>query len=83
MGQRQGSFLRNRPLLDDVLVVAVLVVVLLLVLMIMFIMLVEVMSKSAHILADGYGGYCSFSYGSGYFVIDSNLYEKISYVNMP
>ena len=40
MGQRQGSFLRNRPLLDDgVLVVAVLVVV---VLMIMFMMLVKV-----------------------------------------
>ena len=39
MWQRQGSFLRNRALLDGVLVVAVLVVELL---MIMFMMLVKV-----------------------------------------
>ena len=54
-------------------------VALLLVLMKMFMMLVEAMSKSAHILVDVYGGNCSFSNGSDYFVIDSNLYEKISY----
>ena len=75
MGQRQGSFLRNRPLLDDgVLVVAVLVVELLI---IMFMMLVKVTTHFGWCLSP----VTFFTSGFRLFpdiVVDSKILGKIS-----